>query len=1379
MKRGIVILIASIFIILLINQVSALNACCELTTDGQYCQYTDELQCDPNARSTYATCEQTSYCQMGCCYSSDSGICYKNTPKSRCEAEPGATWTSSQNCDIDQCTLGCCTLADQAFFVTEVKCKQTASLYEDVEMSFNLDINTEYDCLNSVKNQEFGCCVEENSYTFTTRDSCLTATAEPTTNFTIPGFHEGMLCSNDLLASDCAKQQYTSCYQGKVYWYDSCGNRENIYSSDKTTSYNNGYILDEELSCTVTGPNDPNCGNCDYATGNVCGEDENNRMPFGDFTCEDINCYNTYEDEISELSGGNKLNGESWCIYDSDPGAGQDKVGSRHFKHICINGEEIVEPCADFRDEICINGILSKDVLGTLEALRLSDDENYIEAACRENRNEDCNDCNEYTKDCSACNNFLGINGKVTDEFIDCCSSIAQTLAQECCENEDQRDCFWLEGKLQSVNRDIKTKQQERVEELELELNVAGVCIPQVPSGQKFWTDNGDGTSTSDNICSVASTECKATWRIGGFKKFLGQKKNPESWDLVEESPPGCTDRSWLISQNVLCKSQGDCGAYLNFNDKSSRDGFSTNLFDEKFFFEHKELTDKELEEWGYFINIGDEEIKYKGFRSRYWYENPATYIGAVGSLTGSILNVASCKQSKKAGVESKYLALDGAGAETLLGGAGKLGGLAERLGGLPIGDVISIDSITGNAISIYTGSSACLAQGYDIKIDEVTGYENTPFKCIQEKEGHISTCNIDTGTISILEYEVTDACTKTGIDPKCKFSRCLEGKCVDYATYCATLTDSTDPACNEEIADKLSEAAKAKTEPLSFAEGAGCAVSGALPIVGLFGDATGKWKVSDIGKLLGSGSEIEQNLGQTLQKAAGLKTGSRVANVATIAMVGYLLIEYLNENETTITYNVDCNLWQPPKGGDDCELCNQENKPCSEYRCRSLGAACELINQGSENETCVSIGGNDVNSPIITLNNELLSENITVQETFEESNKGYIINELIPAFTPIQLGISTDEPAQCKYSAQPGNNYEELTYNFGSNLYTYNHSLLFSLGDEVTQEEVLALTQGIYTLYIKCSDYNGNTNERDFFIRFQVDTTPDLTPPEVVYTSLAEGTHLSYGVNVTSFSLYTNEPAQCRWDTEDASYDIMNYEMECSQSELAQLSQYFGTYPCKADLEGVSNENINYFYFKCKDRVGNTNEESFRFSTKSSEDNLYITSLEPTGTIYNDTINIEVTTEGGAQNGVALCAISTETNIFSEMPLFLETNSTYHEQELNLFKGEYTLYVTCQDRAGNQATNSSQIEIDIDTKSPSLINFYIDEIFQELVFETSENTLCEFGTQPFTFGEGSDIGGEYTPTHSISIGSPVYYIICEDEFNNQGSYIIDISLWQ
>lgn len=1377
MKRGFVLF--SIVIVLLtslfyLSPVLGINACCEKDNEGNWCQYTDESNCDESSLSSYTSCEQTSFCQVGCCYSSDEGNCHQNTPRATCEAEDDYSWSDSSSCEIDQCNKGCCVIADQAFFVTEVKCKSVGSAYEEASVSFDDTVETESACLNSVKNLDFGCCVSGSSAVFQTREECSAASIEVGVNFTVDGFHEGILCSNDLLSSDCAKQQYTGCYQGKVYWYDSCGNRENIYSSDERVSYNNGYVLEEEDSCTASGAYDSSCGNCDYSQGMLCGADEENVMETGDYTCIDLSCEETYQNDASPLSGQERENGESWCVYDSRPGEGLDAVGSRHYRHLCINGEEITEACTDFREELCMNGVLTEEVLGNLEGLNLADGE-YVEAACRPNRN-DCNSCNDP-------------------------ESLSERY--DCCVNEDLRDCFWLESENVPLEYSFSTDESDVP---------YGVCLPQVPPGLKFW---GESRSTEESEvataeeCSIASTTCTVSYRIGGWRRLFGGEVPPvDAWKVIGESPDGCKSRDWLVAQNNFCKAQGDCGAYYNYVGEAGFEGFRSTMFDEEYFFDFEDLDTNDIGSWEYLANVDEfDESNKVGFNSPDVWKNPATYIAIASAVAGGITNALSgsncamdkagivgtlvagsacdaratdvdkkcasgteCKEGKcvesksdksckglgysnsgnKAGDSFYYKCVTGEKAYTTCTEKEGIGtAKAEKKTSSNDPTHWVVDSCLGGSATegeFEIGSSAddieISSESFSLEVDcEALGYEK---KTSQASDDYYYYKCGDRGSYYSCQNTVNDEGLERG-----PFTSASPGHWV--IDSCGVSSSSRVPEIPQFAAEDLAKEGGSRLKGAAMdkiLDSGGCFVEGALPIPT---------------KLFGG-------------QAKGAVT--KVANWVTLIAAVYLVVEYANDNETTVAYNVDCNLWQPPTGGSNCELCNDPNTPCSEYKCRSLGASCDLVNEGTSNETCVSLYVNDVNSPVISPQEDALSESLTITETEEEGDKGYEINELIPAFTPVTLALQTDEPALCHYSTEVGSEFDSMASTFGAGIYTYEHALTFSLGDEVTSEEVVALTQGIHTVYIRCADASGNANERDYFIRFTVDTTPDLTPAEIQYTSIINGAYMPYNASETAFSIYTNEPAQCKWNSNDTSYEFMSTTMTCADSGTEQSSEYYGTYACATTLTGVADEALNTFYFRCQDQSGNVNEDSFKFTTKQTESPLEIVSFSPNGTLYDLNVSLEVETEGGAELGKAVCGYDDEEVDFSSMAQFLYTNASEHSQALELTEGEYTYYIACQDIAGNRATNSSSFNLEIDNDGPALDSLYVDTIYSVLLLVTDEEASCEYATDPFVYGEGIAMTGEGETEHEASLESAHYYVICEDSYGNQAEYFVDLSTW-
>lgn len=383
-------------------------------------------------------------------------------------------------------------------------------------MQFKQDITSETECVNQCRNTEEGCCVQEDgACTFTTRGACSTTSSG---NSSI-GFHKDMLCSNDALPCDCAKQQYTGCVGNKdeVYWFDSCNNRENIYNSDKATSYNRGYVLPKEKSCKLTNPNDPNCGNCDYSSGTLCGKaSKDTRVTYGEYVCKDLNCKNIYENAASPSSGSDKKSGESWCLYDAAVGFGKDLVGSRQYRSLCINGEELSEPCEDYRRQICVQGILGAAPSELGESFKVTG--SYVEAACRTNRWEDCTSCTT----------------------ADCCNDISI------------RDCYWMPAGVTTAG---------------------GTCVPHVPPGLKFWEGESQSSTPSEDatsICEKASMQCTVKWERGGMSRLgLGSKE----WKCIKNCD--CLKKDYIIAANDYCKALGDCGAYYNIAGKATLEGFS------------------------------------------------------------------------------------------------------------------------------------------------------------------------------------------------------------------------------------------------------------------------------------------------------------------------------------------------------------------------------------------------------------------------------------------------------------------------------------------------------------------------------------------------------------------------------------------------------------------------------------------------------------------------------------------------------------------------------------------------------------------------------------------------------------------------------------
>ncbi|MBU1136143.1 MAG: hypothetical protein KJ559_01395 [Nanoarchaeota archaeon] len=389
MKSKINLIFTGIFLIAFILLFSAIvfaqgvNYCCEKTSYGAWCQEDSQEECDSAYRNAPTSCESTSFCKLGCCYDSSEGTCMESTPQKVCQDSKG-TWTESKECEIPQCNLGCCVLGTQASFVTLTRCKKLSSLY-GLTTDFRTAIGSELECISLASLSDEGACVLEIDYertcTFTSRQGCKSMQeGSQLKNGTITGnitFYKNLLCSDEELGTNCGPTEQTTCVEGKdeVYFVDSCGNTANVYDSEKVKdkSYWKEKIPKSE-SCGVgsANTNSRDCGNCNYFDGSICKDYKkisSRRPTYGNFICSDLNC------DASETSDKKPhKHGESWCSTDAYP----DAPGSRYFRHLCMNGDEIIEPCADFRQEICI-----QDAIQTAKG-------DFSQAACRVNRWQDC-----------------------------------------------------------------------------------------------------------------------------------------------------------------------------------------------------------------------------------------------------------------------------------------------------------------------------------------------------------------------------------------------------------------------------------------------------------------------------------------------------------------------------------------------------------------------------------------------------------------------------------------------------------------------------------------------------------------------------------------------------------------------------------------------------------------------------------------------------------------------------------------------------------------------------------------------------------------------------------------------------------------------------
>ncbi|VVB79748.1 Uncharacterised protein [uncultured archaeon] len=637
MKRGINISLSILLIFVIVTTLSSAStlstpsSCCQKTTSGAFCINTDASQCDSAFSIVPTSCESTSYCKLGTCYNSKEGICMENVPQTVCQQGNG-TWSEKSPSELPQCTLGCCILGDQAAFVTLARCKSFSTFY-GLTNDFRAGVTSETACIALANSQDEGACVKNEgdikTCTFTTRGQCggtNSVLALNTSSDETGGtrFYKDVLCSAEELGTVNARQTTTGCYQGKVYWYDSEGQRENVYSSDKDTSWNGGRVATPDQVCGKVGAS-RNCGNCDYLLGGVCAQWSGvlglGKPTYGNYFCKATTC--------TDREGNERKNGESWCVYDAEVGNGRDPAGSRHYREICVDGEIKVEACEDFRNQICVHS-----------GIDTSEGE-FSVAACRVNRWQDCtsqtskDNCeNTDQRDCMWVAAVDGINFSApatssnsstaftnpTASSSSSSSTNTQTAIQGISTLSTTAGAFSNSGSTttgqaiapitgyainyhvgagvgpweqNSLNNNLRTNRTS---------NDTGLCVPVVSPGLDFWSSSGTATS----VCSQATAECDIrvtktekyssviTGALGGKKityEIASEDKNKTCLKMVDASKGTFeVNPQWATQANAVCSSLGDCGADYNLNGVFTDEGYEWRYGNQSYYFTNADL---------------------------------------------------------------------------------------------------------------------------------------------------------------------------------------------------------------------------------------------------------------------------------------------------------------------------------------------------------------------------------------------------------------------------------------------------------------------------------------------------------------------------------------------------------------------------------------------------------------------------------------------------------------------------------------------------------------------------------------------------------------------------------------------------------------------
>jgi hypothetical protein len=536
---------------------------------------------------------------------------------------------------------------------------------------------------------------------------------------------------------------------------------------------------------------------------------------------------------------------------------------------------------------------------------------------------------------------------------------------------------------------------------------------------------------------------------------------------------------------------------------------------------------------------------------------------------------------------------------------------------------------------------------------------------------------------------------------------------------------------------------------------------------------------------------------------------GASLGTIGTILFFGGIAIIIISvifggPDYETRYVEFKCNPWTAPAGGKDCSKCNTNPmKPCTQYRCESLGALCTFKDDGSQNPPCISLQPTTI-PPVISPGGVDKGYQLTtsglipgVNVKLQKQSGGC----LTPG-TQVNFNVNTDKVAQCKASTQrptaPQYDSMENSLIDQSTMWLMNHTISYSVPnvDELDPTQIKGTIPNRYgdvKIYVKCQDAQDTPvfNPNDYVVDLCIDEK-DTDPVDHSFTTFnpKDSSYIKYGVTEAPIIMWINEPATCKYDTlPGKDYNEMQYSFNCKTG--IHDNQYFG-WPCTTNITNLL-EGDNIIYIKCKDQPWLTgtndsrrqiNTEDKEYTLKVSKEVLNIDSLtfshdDGTGTqtinsggkfkegVEPISVNMEVATSGGVNVGICSCKWGTIEN--GSRWDFYNTNARIHDQTLTpRFNGTYINYIYCEDEAGNSATVSGNFTIEVDTNPPNIVRVYHDGSSLKVVTDEDSKCYynsanCEFAIENATLMSSS---GEYSTEHFTDWSTKkTYYIKCEDKF--------------
>jgi len=496
----------------------------------------------------------------------------------------------------------------------------------------------------------------------------------------------------------------------------------------------------------------------------------------------------------------------------------------------------------------------------------------------------------------------------------------------------------------------------------------------------------------------------------------------------------------------------------------------------------------------------------------------------------------------------------------------------------------------------------------------------------------------------------------------------------------------------------------------------------------------------------------------------------------------------------------------------DHCWQCGgpEGQWECSEDRCNILGADndhCVYIQNNDEpgNGACVAIDSGDAEEPHVSYIRldvyDLEGNYVEYLESVESNNMNNLIAPLSGVYDwedvgSIKISVNTtndageSERANCRYGDASGMEYSEMTL-FSRSDFPFNNDILFDLGESDKEG-------GGATYYIKCEDLSENhqgVSEDYYSVQVKFGDRPDYLPPVFLSMSPPNGIYRPEGTNSVNWNIIvgdiSNGVAGCKYSQDNSEYATMENSfsggtpISCPGSESTDC-QIFNTnlvFSGAPDLEFDGVETYLY-QFACKDNSGNEGlvQGNLQFDSLNASFNIVptfnvtIDSPADGNLTYDSTPLIQVFAEsviGGTMCSYTLDGQSYEFDEVAGPSFVLE-----HSEILSgsPFGTLHNLVVSCEDIADNIVSASSAFYVVSDEDVPEPLSIYTGQNYLYLVLNEAANCKYDNEVSNFAFeteGNAMQSSGFDRLVHYAPLGSNVYYIKCQDDFDNIGSFTI------